>query len=83
MAQDKRETALNEAKEILKRAFERVAYKERKALFYELEAWANKELLGEPHDIFLEALYSDEISFDIRVVEAVKKAVDEHFKGSK
>lgn len=74
MAKD-RARALKKATEIIDEHFKKCPITKRKALFRELEAWADNDLSDEARDIFIEALYSAESTYETRLVLAVEKAV--------
>lgn len=70
-----RQRALKRAVEIIDEHFKKCPITRHKALFVELEAWANSDLTDEARDIFIEALYTAESTNDTRILLAVEKAV--------
>ena len=78
-----RKGALEGAKKILKDKLSKIPFSQRVEAFKRLEEWAYNELGEEEREIFLEALYDEDVSYDIQISIAVDKAVDDIVKEGK
>jgi hypothetical protein len=67
--------AINSAKRLLETKFKSCPKGKEKELFLMLEEWAREELKGEQQEIFLEALYSAEITQSIQMEIALDKGL--------
>lgn len=79
--QKTKQATLAEVTQLINKQFDKCPFIFRKALFINLEDYAQKSLGGEAQEIFLKALYEAERTQDIQILMIVDKAVGKIMKG--